>query len=973
MKDRAMVNAKLIQENTLLKRRIRELEKSESEGKRAEEALRESEEKYRVLFEGSTHGILAANIETKRFAYANPSICRMLGYSELELLQLRIGDIHPRDSLEQVMIEFGSLIQGDKTLTSALPCLRKDGAVFYADISVAEAIIRERRYIVGFFADVTERKRMENELIEARKDLEKKVRERTLELENINTKLATEIDERKTTERALRESEERYRIVADNTYDWEFWLSPQHDVIYTSPSCERITGYLPHEFQQDPDLFLQIIHPDDLPKFEEHYCAEYKRDFSSSRELEYRIIHKNGSVRWISHLCGPVFGNDGVYIGIRGNNRDITEQKRAEQNLRKSEEKYRDIFNNAIEGIYQSTPEERFLSVNPAFARMCGYASPEEMTANVTNIGQQLYVNPHEREKWKGLLATRGVVENFETQFNRKDGRKIWVSFSARAVKDGEGNILHYEGAMEDISERKRIEEELQNSEDKFNRAFHSSPVLTAISTIEDGRFLDVNETFLRTLLFSREEVINKTFLELGIFANPLQRQVIRKMAGKEGYVRNIDVQVVAKDGHIIDALFSVEPLTINNEQCWLAVLVDVTEQKKKEEENLRLERQLRQAQKMEAIGTLAGGIAHDFNNILGAISGFTELTLEHVPANSKAKKNLKRILASSQRAVDLVSQILAFSRQTEKELRPLRLSPIIKDVLKLVRPTTPTTIEIRQDIRAEPDLAMADATYIHQMILNLCMNANHAMQKKGGVLSVGLTNESIVLGDMNHPGLKPGPHLKLTVSDTGEGIEPGIIDKIFDPFFTTKKQGEGTGLGLAVVHGIVKSLGGEIKVDSRLGQGTSFQVWLPMLLDSLPENFSEREDTVIVRGSGRILLVDDEEALVEMAKDMLESLGYEITATKSSIDALEIFRANPDQFDLVITDQTMPAMTGMALAQEIMKIRPDTPIILCTGFSSTVDAEKARKVGIREFVFKPIIKKKIADSILHILKNSRS
>jgi PAS domain S-box-containing protein len=968
-----MANAKLIQENALLKQRIRELEKSESEFLCVEEELRESEEKYRVLFEGSTHGILAADIETKRFAYANPSICLMLGYSELELRQLGIEDIHPGESLELVKIEFDSLARGEKTLSSALPCLRKDGVVFYADIATTEAIIHERRYIVGFFADVTGRKHMENELIEIRKNLEKKVRERTLQLEKINAKLAAEIDERKTTERALRESEERYRIVADNTYDWEFWLSPQHDVIYTSPSCERITGYLPHEFQQDPDLFLRIIHPDDLPRFKEHYLAEYKKDFSSTRELEHRIVHKNGSVRWIGHLCGPAFGNDGAYVGIRGSNTDITDQKQAEQDLRESEEKYRDIFNNAIEGIYQSTPEERLLSVNPAFARMCGYGSPEEMTASITHIGQQLYVDPREREKWKRLLAVNGVVENFETQFHRKDGRKIWVSFSARTVKDGEGNIRYYEGVIEDISKRKRIEEKLQNSENKFNRAFHSSPVLTAISTIEDGRFLDVNETFLRTLLFSRKEVINKTFLELGIFANPLQRQVIRKMVEKKGYVKNIDVQVVAKDGHIIDGLFSAETLNINDERCWLTVMVDVTEQKKKEEENLRLERQLRQAQKMEALGTLAGGIAHDFNNILGSISGFSELALEQVPAGGKAKKYLQRVLASSRRAVELVSQILAFSRQTEKKLRPLRLRPIIKEVLKLIRATTPTTIDICQNITAEPDMVMADATYVHQVLLNLCMNANHAMQKKGGVLSVGLTNESIVTGDMNHPGLKPGPYLKLTVSDTGDGIDPETIDKIFDPFFTTKKHGEGTGLGLAVVHGIVKSLGGEIKVDSRLDQGTSFQVWLPMLSDSLPENFPEEEDTTIIGGSGRILLVDDEEALVEMAKDMLEGLGYEVTATKGSVDALEIFRSNPDRFDLVITDQTMPEMTGMALAQEIMKIRPDTPIILCTGFSSTVDAEKARKVGIREFVFKPIIKKKIADSVLHILKNARS
>lgn len=770
----------------------------------------------------------------------------------------------------------------------------------------------------------------------------------------------------------------------------------------------------------------------------------------------------------------------------------IQDRMKSEAALQESEQKYRGIFNNAIEGIYQATPEGRFLSANSSLAHMYGYDTPAALIADITDIGKQLYVDPRERERFKRLMDKRGSVEDYETQFYRKDGNIIWISFNARSVKDDENNILYYEGTIVEITERKRAEESLQKMALEWQNTFdavgsavwlldENQRVVRANRATKDifgkdpdellgrfcyevvhctshpitgcpgictrqtrqresmelnmgGRWLEVvtdpilddngrlsgiihivndvtdrkkaeeavkeSEQLYRTL--AEKSLVGTYVVQKGkhVFVSKNAAAIVgyrpTELIGKDAsaLIHPEDVtlarengikmlngertapyefRVIMKNNDVRWILEAVAPIVFDGNPAILGSAMDITEQKKSEEEHRMLERQLRQAQKMEAIGTLAGGIAHDFNNILGAISGFTELTLEHVPADSKAKKYLKRILTSSLRAADLVSQILAFSRQTEKALQPLRVSPIIKEVLKLIRATIPTSIEIRHNITAEPDMVMAEATCIHQVMMNLCTNANHAMRKNGGALSVSLTSESIVIGDMDHSGLKPGPYLKLTVSDTGEGIEPGVIDKIFDPFFTTKKLGEGTGLGLSVIHGIVKSLDGEITVESRLGQGTSFHVWLPMLSDSPREIMTEAEEKISINGSGRILFVDDEEALIEMTTDMLESLGYEVMATNDSIDALEIFRANPDRFDLVIADQTMPEMTGMAMAQEIMKIKPDTPIILCTGFSSTVDEETAKKAGIRDFVFKPIIKNKIADSIHHILRNTRS
>jgi PAS domain S-box-containing protein len=876
--------------------------------KRTEDAMRESEEKYRLLFDSAGDAIYI-HTENARLLAINSLAYERLGYTHAELMLMTINQVDSPEEASHAPDRIAKLMeQGSHSFETVHQ--RKDGSLIPTEVSARRITWDGQPAMMIICRDITERRRAG-----AYREIAREVLQTLNEPADLQDSIQRVIAVFKTWTEcdavAIRlQDGDDFPYFAQKGFSDEFLLT-ENTIIGRAAdggvcrdkdgnvSLECICGLVISgktdpanplftaggSFWTNDSLRLLDIPPSEDPRLHpRNQCIHqgyasvvhvpiWNKDrvvgliqFNDRRKGRFTLEAVELLEGIASHIGAALMrkrAEEALNEAHKGLERkvyertselerineilaaEIEDRMKSEAALLESEEKYRNIFNNAIEGIYQTTPEGRFLSLNPALAQKHGYASPEEMTASITDIGQQLYVNPQDRDKWMELLDAHEFVNNFETQHYKKDGTKIWVSFSARVVKDKEGKILYYEGGMEDITERKR--------------------------------------------------------------------------AG---------------------------------------------------EENLHLEKQLRQAQKMEAIGTLAGGIAHDFNNILGAISGYTELALTRVPADSKEEGYLKRIFTATRRAVDLVSQILAFSRQSEKELRTLRLSPIIKEVLKLIRATTPTTIDIRQNITAEPDLVIADATYIHQVFMNLCMNANHAMQKKGGVLSVGLINERIVSDDMNHPGVNPGPYLKLTVSDTGEGIEPAVIEKIFDPFFTTKKQGEGTGLGLAVVYGIVQSLGGEIKVDSRLGQGTSFEVWLPMLADSLLENFSEGwEDTINIRGSGRILFVDDEEALVEMATDMLENLGYEVTATQSSVEALEIFRANPDRFDLVITDQTMPQMTGMVLAKEIMMIRSDTPIILCTGFSSTVNAGEVKNAGIRDFVFKPLIKNKIADSIHRILK----
>lgn len=381
-------------------------------------------------------------------------------------------------------------------------------------------------------------------------------------------------------------------------------------------------------------------------------------------------------------------------------------------------------------------------------------------------------------------------------------------------------------------------------------------------------------------------------------------------------------------------------------------------------------ESQLVQAQKMEAIGTLAGGIAHDFNNILSAIMGYIELAMLDVGESTDLNRYLQQVLIAVNRARDLVDQILTFSRQTERELKPVQLKPILKEVFKLLRALLPATIEMQQDIKSE-SLVLADPTQIHQLIINLCTNAAHAMDEKGGTLEVKLSD--VKLGDSftdRHPGLCPGKFIELTVSDTGHGMAPEVMERIFDPFFTTKEKGKGTGIGLSAVHGIIKSHGGGITVTSETDKGSIFRVFLPVIeKEVLEDNLDEEK---ILTGNERIFFIDDEPMIANVGKLMLQRLGYCVETCTGSLEALEQFKAQPDQFDLIICDLNMPKMTGKELAAKFREIRSEIPIILCTGYSADDHELKNRNLGINAVVLKPMTMVEIAKVIQKVLGKNK-
>ncbi len=402
-----------------------------------------------------------------------------------------------------------------------------------------------------------------------------------------------------------------------------------------------------------------------------------------------------------------------------------------------------------------------------------------------------------------------------------------------------------------------------------------------------------------------------------------------------------------------------------------VGAILDISERNRAAEDKKKLQFQLMQAQKMEAIGTLAGGIAHDFNNILGAILGYAEMVREDSPVGSTTARDLDQILQAGNRAKDLVKQILTFSRQAIAERIPLQPASIIKETIKLLRASLPTTITILPAIDPATAPILADPIQIHQLTMNLCTNAFHAMEERGGTLSISLTNVDTPrqeqLGRFGGPAEK---FIRLSIKDTGTGIPPEIREKIFDPYFTTKEIGKGTGMGLAIVHGIVSSYGGTLTYDSQPDQGTTFHITLPALteLEKLAADTAADQETKIPRGGEHILFIDDEEILVDMTRTMLERLGYHVTVRNSSLEALTVFQNQPDAYDLVITDQTMPGMTGIDLARRMLQIRPNLPIILCTGYSSLITEDKTKAAGIKGFALKPLAKKNIAGLIRKVL-----
>ena len=635
--------------------------------------------------------------------------------------------------------------------------------------------------------------------------------------------------------------------------------------------------------------------------------------------------------------------------------------KQAEEALRENEEKYRLLTNNANDIIWimdlsMDLEKAKLSYVSPSVERLRGYTVKEALTQNISEILTPDSIQLANKHLMETLEKERGGQRiegrTLELEHYCKDGSTLLMECNMSFLHNEEGNPVGITGVSRDIAERRQTEEALRESEEKYRSMMEAmkDPIYICSSKY---RVEYMNPTMIKRI--GRDATGEYCFKAL----HDLDRKCPWCMRDKIQTEDHLENDIVSpKDNHSYHV--SQTPVFHRDGSVSkMTIFRDTTELKS-------LETQLQQAQKMEAIGTLAGGIAHDFNNILSSVLGYTELALDDAEEGTRLRRNLQSVISAGERARDLVQQILTFSRQSEKMFSPIQVKFIIKEALKLLRATLPTTIEIRQDIQSN-SLVFGDPTQIHQVLLNLCINADHAMREKGGILEVTLVDVDLdSLFIAKHPDMKPGTHLRLMVRDTGCGIPPHLLDRIFDPFFTTKDKGAGTGMGLSVVHGIVKTHGGAITVQSELGKDSVFNVFLPVI-----EKTIEREapkEKPLSTGTERILFVDDEILLVSLGKEILESLGYDVTTRTSSIEALELFKARSERFDLVITDMTMPNLTGDELALKLAAIRPDIPIILCTGFSHKITEERAKEMGIKAFLLKPILKDVMAETVRSVL-----
>lgn len=630
---------------------------------------------------------------------------------------------------------------------------------------------------------------------------------------------------------------------------------------------------------------------------------------------------------------------------------EIASGESLEHELKKSEEKYRSIFENVPQGLYQTEPDGRFLSGNRTLAKMYGYETPEEMIRETYNVGEQYYADQSSRDELLKIMEEKGHVEKFIARYRRRDGTLFWGSINARAVRDGAGKVLYYEGSIENITTLIEAESRVRQSEEKFQKVFMTSPEGIAVTHLIDGRLIDVNPGFEKITGWKKDEVVGKTSYDIGFWENLSARELMLDDLKKGGSVLYRDFRFRRKDMAIRSGTYSAISIIIADEDSLVFIMHDITERKQMEEEQRRLEQQLFQSQKMEAIGQLAGGVAHDFNNILTGIQGLVSLMMINRSTDETSRNRLTKIEEQIRRGSALTKQLLDLAHEGKNEKRAISINDLLKKNAQLfMEAKKGIEIDFRLDDKIHP--VEADPGQIEQVILNLFINADHAMPD-GGSIFIETVNITIDERDSKSFQLKPGDYVRVSVADTGTGMDSETIKRIFEPFFTTKKEQGGTGLGLASSYGIIRNHNGIINAYSEPGHGSTFNIYLPSSLKQVA-NENNLPSRNLFYGNGTILVVDDEKPILEAASEMLIILGYDVFQASSGDEALSIYRDKGDSIDLVILDMIMPVMSGSQVLKALREIDPGIKIILSSGYMMQGNSVKVLEYGYSSFMQKP-------------------
>lgn len=751
----------------------------------------------------------------------------------------------------------------------------------------------------------------------------------------------------------LRQTQEKYRSIFETAAELMLWVDRNGVVVDCNNQIDAYLGYNQNEVIGRNAVQL-IELPDQYRTIDELTNAIFREN--TVKFVDVNMIRMDGTriltnINASSLHVDPEDTGEAIFIV-----EDIMERKNAE--------KHRDqLFAYSLDMLCIAGINGSFKQVNPAWEKSLGWEVSDLLGRRLID-----FVHPDDRDRTQtaeSRLKEGKTITAFRNRYRCKDGSYRWLSWTSYPhLEDG----LIFSMAR-DISDMVDAQKALQESQEQLSAVFNAADKIAFIVT-------DANSTTPDILEFSpgAESIFGCS--RTGKIGRPLSAflterdaasmsEINHQLSTLKACVRK-EAVLIRHSGEEFPALLSIFPLLDKSGDMYgvLWVVIDISDVK-------FLEKQVSQTQRLESIGTLAGGIAHDFNNILSSIIGFTELSIDDVQKDSSLADNLNEVLTAGKRAKDLVSQILTFSREEQKEKVPIKPDLIVREAIKLLKASLPSTITIKNDWCGK-HLIMGDTSQLHQIVMNLATNAAHAMKKEGGTLEVRL--EDVVLDEVfcsMHRELSPGEYVLLTVADSGHGIPKENLSRIFDPFFTTKKKNEGTGLGLSVVHGIIKGSGGAIYVDSEPSQGTVFRLYFPAVKMHVADELEV--EVALPVGSEHILFVDDEPSVVKMGSRILSSLGYTVTTRMSSLEALELFKNNSDKFDLVISDMTMPQMTGDLLTAEIKRIKPSMPIILCTGFNLDHDGAGIKHIGIEALINKPVLKQELATKVRAVLDRSGS
>jgi PAS domain S-box-containing protein len=872
--------------------------------KEADEALRLREEQYRAIFNVSADALVLWN-DRMEAVEVNPAFERIYGFSREEL----VGKSYPTYLPAEYVRGRTELVRralAGETCELETQAYRRDGTVFDVELRVLPIRYRGAPHVLAVARDITERKRAEE---------------------------------------ALRAGEEQYRAIFNASADALVLWNGRYRRVDVNLAYQKLYGW-----ERDEVIGHGYEHPRFSPEYARPRLELVRRAMAGERcHAELEAVCKDGT-RVLTEVHAIPFRHRGEphVLAIA---RDITERKRAEKALRAGEEQYRAIFNASVDGLVLKDEGHRIVDVNAAFLSMHGYQR-EEL------LGRQLseFIPPELQLQCDVLVSEilAGEPCHLETKTRRRDGTIFDVEIHGVPMQYGERP--HALVIMRDVTASKRAEQALRDSEEQYRAIFNASADALVLRDA-DFRIVDVNATYEAMSGYSRDMVLGVD----RVIANPPEAaEAIRPLHARAlaGEPILFETTLLRRDGARYDLELRAVPILHRGAPHVLYIGRDVTDRTQSERQRRELEVQLRQAQKMEAIGHLTGGIAHDFNNILTSVMGYIVLATERPAADADPKliAHLEQAQQSCRRARDLIQQMLAFSRGGRGEPRRVELRALLSESSRMLRATLPSTVDIAVRVENDPS-ALVDPVQAHQILLNLCINARDAMNETGRIDVAARRARLPITSCASCRRTFSGEFVEIAVSDSGGGIPQDVVERMFEPFFTTKEIGQGTGMGLSIVHGVVHENGGHVLVDSRRGNGTTFRVLLPLADDSTGSAPSGQEGRRAVRAPlrGRVLLVEDEQSVLGFMRELLQGWGLTVVAARDPADALDWFKREPDRFDLVLTDQTMPGMTGLELARALVAERPELPILLYSGRSELLSMEVAAAAGIRRLLPKPV------------------